>query len=114
MMKFIDSTEVYLVRRVLIWSPLDPLSILTDLCGVSTRFNRSEQAACCQPIQGEILFNLQVSAEMSPLLELLGFPWQNELFPLGTLEHFMSLIQLLYSEWNGELLEGRDQFCFSL
>lgn len=34
-----DSVEVGLVRKVLIWSPLDLLSIFTDLCGVSTRFN---------------------------------------------------------------------------
>lgn len=111
----LDSVEVCLVRRVLIWSPLDLLSIPTDLCGVSIRFNRSEQAACCQKIQGEVLFNLPVSGELSPLLELLlGLPRQNELFSLRNLKYFMSLIQLLYSEWNGEFLEGRDQFCFSL
>ena len=72
-----DSVEVCLVRRVLICSPLDPLSILTDLCGVSTRFNKSEQAVCRQKLQREILSNLHVSGEMSPLLELLGLPRQN-------------------------------------
>lgn len=121
----LDSVEVCLVRRVLICSPLGPPFILIDLCRVSTRFNRSEQAGCRQKLQGEILSDLHVSGEMSPLPELLGLPRQNWLFSLGNLKYFVSLIQLLsYSEWDGELLEGRTQilfaklgsaqFCFSL